>query len=210
MCSERVLGDLAVGLMPRRGVEWMGDEWSGTQQGGGVPQTHGPPSSDPRAFAVLCPLKVTREVPAWVSQPSVPAGGGMQFLRGSPVCSPRGPQAVLARGPGSAESRRPPFLSVCVSFPFVCFMLSENHMYLFEGKDYSKEPSKEDRRSFEQLVNLQKTLLEKTSGQGRLLRNKGRVRATDPCSRVCSSGSHPARTESVAGSGLLRNCVCSR
>lgn len=89
-------------------------------------------------------------------------------------------------------------------------MLSENHMYLFEGKDYSKEPSKEDRRSFEQLVNLQKTLLEKTSGQGRLLRNKGRVRATDPCRRVCSSGSHPARTESVAGSGLLRNCVCSR
>nr|KAF6396425.1 chromodomain helicase DNA binding protein 1 like [Rousettus aegyptiacus] len=52
---------------------------------------------------------------------------------------------------------------------------AKNHMYLFEGKDYSKEPSKEDRRSFEQLVNLQKTLLEKTSGQGRLLRNKGRV-----------------------------------
>ena len=39
-------------------------------------------------------------------------------------------------------------------------MFLENHMYLFEGKDYSKEPSKEDRESFEQLVNLQKTLLE--------------------------------------------------
>ncbi|XP_039697298.1 chromodomain-helicase-DNA-binding protein 1-like isoform X3 [Pteropus medius] len=29
---------------------------------------------------------------------------------------------------------------------------AKNHMYLFEGKDYSKEPSKEDRKSFEQLV----------------------------------------------------------
>uniref|UniRef100_A0A452TYX0 Chromodomain-helicase-DNA-binding protein 1-like n=1 Tax=Ursus maritimus TaxID=29073 RepID=A0A452TYX0_URSMA len=51
----------------------------------------------------------------------------------------------------------------------------KNHMYLFEGKDYSKEPSKEDRKSFEQLVNLQKTLLEKTSQEGRLLRNKSSV-----------------------------------
>lgn len=51
----------------------------------------------------------------------------------------------------------------------------KNHMYLFEGKDYSKEPSKEDRKSFEQLMNLQKTLLEKTGQEGRLLRNKGSV-----------------------------------
>ncbi|XP_045400792.1 chromodomain-helicase-DNA-binding protein 1-like [Lemur catta] len=51
----------------------------------------------------------------------------------------------------------------------------KNHMYLFEGKDYSKEPSKEDRKSFEQLVNLQKTLLEKTSQEGRSLRKKGSV-----------------------------------
>ncbi|XP_021013977.1 chromodomain-helicase-DNA-binding protein 1-like isoform X2 [Mus caroli] len=51
----------------------------------------------------------------------------------------------------------------------------KNHMYLFEGKDYSKEPSMEDRKSFEQLVNLQKTLLEKTSHGGRTLRNKGSV-----------------------------------
>ncbi|XP_006900390.1 PREDICTED: chromodomain-helicase-DNA-binding protein 1-like isoform X2 [Elephantulus edwardii] len=49
----------------------------------------------------------------------------------------------------------------------------KNHMYLFEGKDYSKEPSKEDRKSFEQLVYLQKTLLEKTNHEGRSLRNKG-------------------------------------
>ncbi|XP_040854238.1 chromodomain-helicase-DNA-binding protein 1-like isoform X1 [Ochotona curzoniae] len=51
----------------------------------------------------------------------------------------------------------------------------KNHMYLFEGKDYSKEPSKEDRRSFEQLVALQKTLLEKTRQEGRSLRNRGGV-----------------------------------
>ncbi|XP_049638338.1 chromodomain-helicase-DNA-binding protein 1-like [Suncus etruscus] len=51
----------------------------------------------------------------------------------------------------------------------------KNHMYFFEGKDYSKEPSKEDRKSFEQLVTLQKTLLEKTSQEGWLLRNKGSV-----------------------------------
>ncbi|XP_051021977.1 chromodomain-helicase-DNA-binding protein 1-like [Acomys russatus] len=51
----------------------------------------------------------------------------------------------------------------------------KDHMYLFEGRDYSKEPSKEDRKSFEQLVNLQKTLLEKASHGGRSLRNKGSV-----------------------------------
>ena len=60
-------------------------------------------------------------------------------------------------------------------------MFLENHMYLFEGKDYSKEPSKEDRESFEQLVNIQKTLLEKTSQEGRLLRNKGSVRTVNLC-----------------------------
>lgn len=60
-------------------------------------------------------------------------------------------------------------------------MFLENHMYLFEGKDYSKEPSKEDRKSFEQLVNLHKTLLEKTSQEGRLLRHKGSVRTINLC-----------------------------
>lgn len=59
-------------------------------------------------------------------------------------------------------------------------------MYLFEGKDYSKEPSKEDRKSFEQLVNLQKTLLEKTSEEGPLLRNKGRVRTVNLRKRIIS------------------------
>lgn len=68
----------------------------------------------------------------------------------------------------------------------MCFMFLENHMYLFEGKDYSKEPSKEDRKSFEQLVDLQKTLLEKTSEEGPLLRNKGRVRTINLRKRIIS------------------------
>lgn len=169
-------------------------------------ETRGPPSSDPRALAVLCPLKVTREFPMWVPHPSVPAGWGMQFLRGSPVFGPRGPQAVLVRGPVRARSRTVRSSSVCLShFPFLCFMLLENHMYLFEGKDYSKEPSKEDRKSFEQLVNLQRTLLEKTSQEGRLLRNKGRVRATDSCERTRSSGAQPKTAGKAAGGDLFRS-----
>lgn len=51
----------------------------------------------------------------------------------------------------------------------------KSHMYVFEGRDYSKAPSEEDRKSFEQLANLQKTLLERTSHGGRSLRNKGSV-----------------------------------
>ena len=43
----------------------------------------------------------------------------------------------------------------------LCFIFLENRMYLFDGKDYSKEPSKEDRKSFELLVNLWKILLKK-------------------------------------------------
>ncbi|XP_074856647.1 chromodomain-helicase-DNA-binding protein 1-like isoform X2 [Carettochelys insculpta] len=48
---------------------------------------------------------------------------------------------------------------------------TENHMYLYEGKDYSKEPSGEDRRAFDQLLDLQK-VLEETNKGGRALRNK--------------------------------------
>lgn len=82
-------------------------------------------------------------------------------------------------------------------------MFLENHMYLFEGKDYSKEPSKEDRESFKQLANLQKTLLERTGQEGRLLRNKISVRTINLC-KTNSSNSHPKRTKN-AGSDLLRN-----
>ncbi|XP_053899403.1 chromodomain-helicase-DNA-binding protein 1-like isoform X1 [Malaclemys terrapin pileata] len=54
---------------------------------------------------------------------------------------------------------------------------TENHMYLYEGKDYSKDPSREDRRAFDQLLDLQK-VLEETSQEGRSLRNKANVLVT--------------------------------
>uniref|UniRef100_A0A8D0G2X6 Chromodomain helicase DNA binding protein 1 like n=1 Tax=Strix occidentalis caurina TaxID=311401 RepID=A0A8D0G2X6_STROC len=48
---------------------------------------------------------------------------------------------------------------------------TENHMYVYEGKDYSKEPSREDKKAFDQLLDLQKALTEETSKEGRALRN---------------------------------------
>ncbi|XP_060619405.2 chromodomain-helicase-DNA-binding protein 1-like isoform X2 [Anolis sagrei] len=48
----------------------------------------------------------------------------------------------------------------------------ESHMYLYEGKDYSKELSREDQKAFDQLLDLQKVLLEDVSQEGRALRNK--------------------------------------
>ncbi|XP_077202353.1 chromodomain-helicase-DNA-binding protein 1-like isoform X2 [Paroedura picta] len=52
---------------------------------------------------------------------------------------------------------------------------AESHMYLYEGKDYSKDPSREDEKAFEGLLDLQEALLE---GEGRALRNKANVLAT--------------------------------
>ncbi|XP_068814517.1 chromodomain-helicase-DNA-binding protein 1-like isoform X2 [Struthio camelus] len=49
---------------------------------------------------------------------------------------------------------------------------TENHMYLYEGKDYSKEPSREDKKAFHQLLDLQKALIEEMHKEGRALRNK--------------------------------------
>uniref|UniRef100_A0A8C3XP41 Chromodomain-helicase-DNA-binding protein 1-like n=1 Tax=Chelydra serpentina TaxID=8475 RepID=A0A8C3XP41_CHESE len=54
---------------------------------------------------------------------------------------------------------------------------TENHMYLYEGKDYSKDPSRDDRRAFDQLLDLQK-VLEETNQEGRALRNKANVLVT--------------------------------
>ncbi|KAH1186441.1 hypothetical protein KIL84_019190 [Mauremys mutica] len=54
---------------------------------------------------------------------------------------------------------------------------TENHMYLYEGKDYSKDLSREDRRAFDQLLDLQK-VLEETNQEGRALRNKANVLVT--------------------------------
>ncbi|XP_043368248.1 chromodomain-helicase-DNA-binding protein 1-like isoform X2 [Dermochelys coriacea] len=54
---------------------------------------------------------------------------------------------------------------------------TENHMYIYEGKDYSKDLSREDRRAFDQLLDLQK-VLEETNQEGRALRNKANVLVT--------------------------------
>ncbi|NXU32504.1 CHD1L protein, partial [Thalassarche chlororhynchos] len=55
---------------------------------------------------------------------------------------------------------------------------TENHMYVYEGKDYSKEPSREDKKAFDQLSDLQKALTEETSKEGRALRNKANALLT--------------------------------
>ncbi|XP_044308373.1 chromodomain-helicase-DNA-binding protein 1-like isoform X2 [Varanus komodoensis] len=55
----------------------------------------------------------------------------------------------------------------------------ESHMYVYEGKDYSKEPSSEDLKTFDQLLSLQKSLFEDIHQEGRALRNKANVLLTD-------------------------------
>ncbi|RMC07678.1 hypothetical protein DUI87_17155 [Hirundo rustica rustica] len=55
---------------------------------------------------------------------------------------------------------------------------TENHMYVYEGKDYSKEPSREDKKAFDQLLDLQKALTEDASKEGRALRNKANALLT--------------------------------
>uniref|UniRef100_A0A8C6WRR8 Chromodomain helicase DNA binding protein 1-like n=1 Tax=Neogobius melanostomus TaxID=47308 RepID=A0A8C6WRR8_9GOBI len=53
----------------------------------------------------------------------------------------------------------------------------QNHMYYFEGRDYSKDPSSEDQRSFEGLLEEQLSELQRASGEGRALRHKASRRA---------------------------------
>ncbi|XP_041267011.1 chromodomain-helicase-DNA-binding protein 1-like isoform X2 [Onychostruthus taczanowskii] len=55
---------------------------------------------------------------------------------------------------------------------------TESHIYVYEGKDYSKEPSREDKKAFDQLLDLQKALTEETSKEGRALRNKANALLT--------------------------------
>uniref|UniRef100_A0A671W9X4 Chromodomain helicase DNA binding protein 1-like n=1 Tax=Sparus aurata TaxID=8175 RepID=A0A671W9X4_SPAAU len=52
----------------------------------------------------------------------------------------------------------------------------ENHMYCFEGKDYSKDPSTEDQKSFDRLLEEQLDEFQRTAGEGRALRHKAGVR----------------------------------
>ncbi|XP_055020875.1 chromodomain-helicase-DNA-binding protein 1-like isoform X2 [Boleophthalmus pectinirostris] len=51
----------------------------------------------------------------------------------------------------------------------------QNHMYYFEGRDYSKDPSSEDQHSFERLMEEQLTELQKATREGRALRHKATV-----------------------------------
>ncbi len=50
-----------------------------------------------------------------------------------------------------------------------------DHMYYFEGKDYSKDPSAEDEKTFELLLEKQLADLEDAGKEGRALRNKAGV-----------------------------------
>ncbi|XP_015247566.1 PREDICTED: chromodomain-helicase-DNA-binding protein 1-like isoform X1 [Cyprinodon variegatus] len=51
----------------------------------------------------------------------------------------------------------------------------QNHMYVFEGKDYSKDPSSEDQKSFDRLLEEQMAEFKKAAGEGRALRQKAGV-----------------------------------
>ncbi|XP_039600898.1 chromodomain-helicase-DNA-binding protein 1-like isoform X1 [Polypterus senegalus] len=56
-----------------------------------------------------------------------------------------------------------------------CKPEDQTHMYLYEGKDYSKDPSPQDRKAFDQLVELKRALLDATGQGGRALRNKSSI-----------------------------------
>ncbi|XP_022614805.1 chromodomain-helicase-DNA-binding protein 1-like isoform X1 [Seriola dumerili] len=51
----------------------------------------------------------------------------------------------------------------------------QNHMYYFEGKDYSKNPSSDDHNSFDRLLEEQLAEFQKAAGDGRALRHKAGV-----------------------------------
>uniref|UniRef100_A0A3P9D0P4 Chromodomain helicase DNA binding protein 1-like n=1 Tax=Maylandia zebra TaxID=106582 RepID=A0A3P9D0P4_9CICH len=55
----------------------------------------------------------------------------------------------------------------------------QNHLYFFEGKDYSKDPSSEDQKSFDRLLEEQLTGFQRAAGEGRALRHKTGVRRPD-------------------------------
>uniref|UniRef100_A0A3P8QHY6 Chromodomain helicase DNA binding protein 1-like n=1 Tax=Astatotilapia calliptera TaxID=8154 RepID=A0A3P8QHY6_ASTCA len=52
----------------------------------------------------------------------------------------------------------------------------KDHLYFFEGKDYSKDPSSEDQKSFDRLLEEQLTGFQRAAGEGRALRHKTGVR----------------------------------
>ncbi|KAG2456634.1 CHD1L protein, partial [Polypterus senegalus] len=67
-----------------------------------------------------------------------------------------------------------------------CKPEDQTHMYLYEGKDYSKDPSPQDRKAFDQLVELKRALLDATGQGGRALRNNGDVNVQTRRKRILS------------------------
>lgn len=56
------------------------------------------------------------------------------------------------------------------------FLHPSDHMYYFEGRDYSKDPSSDDQKSFDRLLEEQLDEFQRASGEGRALRHKAGVR----------------------------------
>ncbi|XP_071343158.1 chromodomain-helicase-DNA-binding protein 1-like isoform X2 [Trachinotus anak] len=56
----------------------------------------------------------------------------------------------------------------------------QNHMYYFEGKDYSKDPSSDDQKSFDRLMEEQLAEFQGAGGEGRALRHKAGVSVSAP------------------------------
>lgn len=59
--------------------------------------------------------------------------------------------------------------------PAVC---PSGHIYYFEGRDYSKDPSSDDHRYFERLLEEQQEELQSAVTDGRALRHKGGVKVS--------------------------------
>uniref|UniRef100_A0A3Q3VX27 Chromodomain helicase DNA binding protein 1-like n=1 Tax=Mola mola TaxID=94237 RepID=A0A3Q3VX27_MOLML len=56
--------------------------------------------------------------------------------------------------------------------------VEESHIYYFEGRDYSKDPSTDDQRYFERLLEEQQEELQSAAMDGRALRHKAGVRVS--------------------------------
>lgn len=52
---------------------------------------------------------------------------------------------------------------------------SPDHMYYYDGKDYSKVPSTEDEKRFDLMMMESSAILEDDGKEGRVLRTKGSV-----------------------------------
>ncbi|MBN3299546.1 CHD1L protein, partial [Amia calva] len=71
----------------------------------------------------------------------------------------------------------------------------KTHMYLYEGRDYSRDTSAEDQRSFEKLRELHATLQGAPGAKGRSLRNKPSVSLSGPLETVLRRKRELSETE---------------